>query len=137
MCPGLALAAVAVTLRRRPICRGEGDPELAETLRRDTEGEWAASVNLPKPLRLGWITLNVPLWLDIIGVPTSIQLVLRGHAMAKKLKAPRVVNVRRDDSPADAVSANSVVHVVTPTSERIIQETSVKRRKAMQVLANR
>ena len=29
------------------------------------------------------------------------------------------------------------MHRVTPTSERIIKETSVKRRKAMTVLANR
>ena len=35
---------------------------------------------------------------------------------------------------ADSASAG---RAVTPTSERIIKETSVKRRKAMEVLANR
>ena len=65
--------------------------------------------------------------------------------MTKKLKTLRagsthstqVVKARREGSRAHAVSATSVVHTVTPTSERIIKETSVKRRKAMKVLANR
>ena len=65
--------------------------------------------------------------------------------MTKKLKTPRsasthstqVVKAGRDGSRAPAVSATSVVNAVTPTSERIIKETSVKRRKAMKVLANR
>ena len=35
------------------------------------------------------------------------------------------------------MTAASGVRAVTPTSERIIKETSVKRRKAMTVLANR
>ena len=45
--------------------------------------------------------------------------------------------VQRDDAWAQASSANSRGRRVTPTSERIIKETSVKRRKAMKVLANR
>ena len=65
--------------------------------------------------------------------------------MTKKLKTLRagsthssqVVKARRDGSRTPAVSATSVVHTVTPTSERIIKETSVRRRKAMKVLANR
>lgn len=35
------------------------------------------------------------------------------------------------------MSTAGVVPRVTPTSERIIKETSVKRRKAMEALANR
>ena len=65
--------------------------------------------------------------------------------MTKELKTLRsasthstqVVTACRDGSRARAVSRTSVVHAVTPISERIIQETSVKRRKAMKVLANR
>ena len=63
--------------------------------------------------------------------------------MAKMLKTPQsarptqVVKARRDASRAHAVSVTSASHAVTPTSERIIKETSVKRRKAMKVLANR
>ena len=65
--------------------------------------------------------------------------------MTKKLKTPRfasshstqVVKARRDGLHAHVVSATSVVNAVTPTSERIIKETSVKRRKAIKVLANR
>ena len=65
--------------------------------------------------------------------------------MTKKLKTPRfasthstqVVKARRDGSRTHAASATSVVHAVTPTSERIIKETSVERREAMKVLANR
>ena len=65
--------------------------------------------------------------------------------MTRELKTPQsasthstqVMKARRDDSRERVVSATSVVHAVTPTSERIIKETSVKRRKAMKVLANR
>ena len=65
--------------------------------------------------------------------------------MTKKLKTPRsvtthstqVVMAGRDGSRPHTVSATSVVQAVTPTSERIIKETSMKRRKAMKVLANR
>ena len=65
--------------------------------------------------------------------------------MTKKLKTLRstskhstqVVKAHRHGSRTHAVSATSVVHAVTPTSERIIKEISVKRRKAMKVLANR
>ena len=42
-----------------------------------------------------------------------------------------------DRSRAHPDSAASVARTVTPTSERIIRETTVKRRKAMQVLADR
>ena len=45
--------------------------------------------------------------------------------------------VQRDGAWALASSANSRGQRVSPTSERIIKETSVKRRKAMKVLANR
>ena len=37
----------------------------------------------------------------------------------------------------EKASKGSVARPVTPVSERIIKETSVKRRKAMEVLANR
>ena len=65
--------------------------------------------------------------------------------MTKKLKTLRsasthskqVVKTRRDGSRPHTVSATSVKRAVTPTSERIIRQTSVKRRKAMKVLANR
>ena len=65
--------------------------------------------------------------------------------MTKKLKTLRsartrstqVVKARRDALRAHAVSATSVLRAVTPTSERIIKDISVKRRKAMKVLANR
>ena len=65
--------------------------------------------------------------------------------MIKNLKTPgfasthsiQVVKARRDGSRTHAASATSFVHAVTPTSERIIKETSVERRKAMKVLANR
>ena len=46
----------------------------------------------------------------------------------------QVVKAGRDGSPTHLATA---VHSVTPTSERIIKETSVKRGKAMRVLANR
>lgn len=65
--------------------------------------------------------------------------------MTKNLKTPgfasthstQVVKARRDGSRTLAASATSFVHAVTPTSKRIIKETSVERRKAMKVLANR
>ena len=65
--------------------------------------------------------------------------------MAKNQKTPRSVSKHSNKgvkanpggSHAHTVSAASAVHDVTPTSERIIKETSVKRRKAMTVLANR
>ena len=47
------------------------------------------------------------------------------------------VKATRDGSRAQAMTAASGVRAVTPTSERIIKETSVKRRRAMTVLANR
>ncbi len=64
--------------------------------------------------------------------------------MAKKLKTQRsasthpkkVVRTRRDGSRPHTVSAASATNAVTPTSERIIRQTSVKRRKAIKVLAN-
>ena len=43
---------------------------------------------------------------------------------------------RRGSGPY-ADSPSGAGQTVTPTSERIIQETSVKRRKAMELLANR
>ena len=65
--------------------------------------------------------------------------------MTKKLKTPQsasahstqVVKTRRDGSRAHAVSATGIALAVSLTSERIIKETSVKRQKAMKVLANR
>lgn len=49
----------------------------------------------------------------------------------------QVAKASRRGSRAQADSPSSVRRAVTPTSERIIKETSVKRRKAMEVLANR
>lgn len=46
----------------------------------------------------------------------------------------QAVKAGRDGSPDRPATA---VHTVTPISERIIKETSVKRGKAMKVLANR
>lgn len=48
-----------------------------------------------------------------------------------------VVKASRRGSGARTDSTSREMRVVTPTSERIIKETSVKRRKAMEVLANR
>ena len=49
----------------------------------------------------------------------------------------QVAKPSRRGSRAHADSPSSAGRAVTPTSERIIKETSVKRRKAMEVLANR
>ena len=65
--------------------------------------------------------------------------------MTKKLKTPRstekhstqVANARRAGSRTHTVSATIVARAVTPTSEQIIKETSMKRRKAIQLLAKR
>ncbi len=65
--------------------------------------------------------------------------------MTKNLKTSRsgrtqskqVVKTGRDSSQGQTVSRSKRASVVTPTSERIIMKTSVKRRKAMKVLANR
>ena len=65
--------------------------------------------------------------------------------MTKKQKASRtvsegskrVVKTERSGSGTRSVSANGKAGSVTPTSERIIKATSVKRRTAMKVLANR
>ena len=51
--------------------------------------------------------------------------------------AKQIVKATRNGSRSDAMTAASVAQPVTPTSERIIKETSEKRRKAMMVLANR
>ena len=60
----------------------------------------------------------------------------KGHAMMKKQKASRSAS-KHSKQVVGAAFAASPVRPVTPTSERIIKETSVKRRKAMEVLANR
>ncbi len=65
--------------------------------------------------------------------------------MSKHLNTPtsadtqsiQFVKASRDGSQVDTTSSRSDVRAVTPTSERIIKETSEKRRKAMVVLANR
>ena len=65
--------------------------------------------------------------------------------MAKEMKtqpsasthSKQVVARRRDVSRPHTISPVSVKHAVTPTSERIIRQISVKRRKAIKVLANR
>ena len=44
---------------------------------------------------------------------------------------------RRIGSQTHSANATYAKQRVTPTSEKIIEQTSVKRRKAMQVLANR
>ena len=71
--------------------------------------------------------------------------VSKGQAMTKNLKTPRsgrtqskqVVKTGRDSSLGQTVSVSNRSSAVTPMSERIIMETSVKRRKAMKILANR
>lgn len=60
----------------------------------------------------------------------------KGHAMTKKQRESRSAS-KHSKQVVGAASAASVARPVTPTSERIIKETSVKRRKAMKVLANR
>lgn len=49
----------------------------------------------------------------------------------------RAIKAQHDDSQAHPDSENRSSQSVTPTSERVIKETSVKRREAMKVLANR
>ena len=49
----------------------------------------------------------------------------------------QVAKPSRRGSGPHADSPSGLGQTVTPTSERIIQETSVKRRKAMELLANR
>lgn len=48
---------------------------------------------------------------------------------------PKVPKAKGNGS--EAKSEDRSVKRVSPTSERIIKETSIKRRKAMEVLANR
>ncbi len=65
--------------------------------------------------------------------------------MTRKLKmsssssvhAGDVARVARGDSRVADVSRTGSADAVSPTSERIIRETSVKRQRAMKVLANR
>ena len=65
--------------------------------------------------------------------------------MAKQIKTPQSAGTlpkkgakpRVNGSQPHTVAATNVKHAVTPTSERIIRQTSVKRRRAMKVLANR
>ena len=45
--------------------------------------------------------------------------------------------VHDGSEPRIVVRATDTAHAVSPTSERIIKETSVKRRQAIKVLANR
>ena len=52
-------------------------------------------------------------------------------------QARQVCTAARDGSGAHTMSAASAARRVSSTSERIIKETSVKRRKAMEMLANR
>ena len=56
--------------------------------------------------------------------------------MTKEQVASRSAT-KRSKQVVEKASKGSVARAVTPTSERIIKETSVKRRKAMEVLANR
>ena len=72
-------------------------------------------------------------------------MILKGRAMRKGQKTSRLPGTRstrpvkasRGGSQSRAASAARTTGIVTPTSERIINETFVKRRKAMKVLANR
>ena len=65
--------------------------------------------------------------------------------MTKKQKASRpanktsnqVVETIRSGSGTRTLHRSGSARTVTPTSERIITETSVKRRSALKVLANR
>lgn len=65
--------------------------------------------------------------------------------MTKQVKTPRsastqsneIARTGRNGSRPHTVSASGAKNAVTPTSERIIRQTSVKRRKAMKVLASR
>ena len=71
--------------------------------------------------------------------------VCKGCVMKKLQKQARsasghskeIGKVGRSGSEAKTASAAGVVRGVSPTSERIIKETSIKRRTAMTVLANR
>ena len=67
------------------------------------------------------------------------------HGMSRNLSPQQSVSTHRNriakaslrGSGAHADSPPGAGRTVTPTSERIIKETSVKRRKAIEVLANR
>ena len=61
----------------------------------------------------------------------------RKTSRSTRKQAKRALTATRGGSGAQPVSEAGTVHRVTPTSERIIKETSVKRRKAMEALANR
>lgn len=52
------------------------------------------------------------------------------------LESGRAIKAKRDDSQVHPDSENRSSRPVTPTSERVIKETSVKRRVAMKALAN-
>ena len=75
----------------------------------------------------------------------AIWLIPKGRVMTKKQQASRsaskaskpVVKTTRSGSGTYSLSGASGAKSVTPTSERIIKATSVKRRTAMTVLANR
>ena len=75
----------------------------------------------------------------------SICLFPQGYPMTKKQKASRSVSKGSKQAVKTGCSASGTLTVargskkgnVTPTSERIIKATSVKRRTAMKVLANR
>ena len=56
--------------------------------------------------------------------------------MAQKLNK-HGAKAHRIGSRTHSAAATYAKRRVTPTSEKIIEQTSVKRRKAMQVLANR
>lgn len=55
---------------------------------------------------------------------------------SKMSASGRAIKAQHDDSQAHPNSENRSSRPVTPTSERVIKETSVKRREAMKVLAN-
>ena len=73
----------------------------------------------------------------------SIRPVPKGHSMTEEQKASRstsrdserIVKTTRSGKSGD--SGARAAKSVTPTSERIIQATYVKRRTAMKVLADR
>lgn len=83
----------------------------------------------------------------IIAAPSSsiITTGMKGSEMTKRPKtsvsaskhSKKDVKANRDGSRTGTDSTAGSSRRVTPTSERIIRETSVKRRKAMTVLANR
>ena len=64
---------------------------------------------------------------------------LKGHAMTQKPNKPNkhAATAGGMMSRTHSAAATCAKRRATPTSERIIKQTSVKRRKAMQVLANR